>query len=81
MDIIIGVILLVFAAAMLFGKPIKIEITHNHIINGAPEEVVIPTPEEDREKARELKGMEAALNTLNTIMMGGEFIETGNENR
>lgn len=72
MDILVAATLLIAAVAIFVQKPVKIEITHKHVLD-TPEEQRLKDPNETEKVAADVeKTMNAVIQNLNHIMNGGE---------
>lgn len=70
MDIIIATMLIIIAAAMMLGKPLKLEIKHQY--PDPPKEEHLKDPNKIDEDAAVSDAVADVLATLNDIMIGGD---------
>lgn len=72
MDIIIATLILIVAVAMMFNKPVRIEITHKHVANDTLIQETISDPNNPDDVAVE-DTVASVIQTINAIMNGGEL--------
>lgn len=74
MDVLVAGAFLIVAVALFMQKPIKVEVTHKHIIE--QQEVLIQDPNEvDKTAAEVEKSMNTVIRNLNSILNGGDDVE------
>lgn len=74
MDVLVAGAFLIVAVALFMQKPIKVEVTHKHIIE--QQEVLIQDPNEvDKTAAEVEQSMNTVIRNLNSILNGGDDVE------
>lgn len=74
MDVLVAGTFLIVAVALFMQKPIKVEVTHKHIIE--QQEVLIQDPNEvDKTAAEVEQSMNTVIRNLNSILNGGDDVE------
>lgn len=74
MDVLVAGTFLIVAVALFMQKPIKVEVTHKHIIE--QQEVLIQDPNEvDKTAAEKEQSMNTVIRNLNSILNGGDDVE------
>ena len=74
MDILVAAVLLIVAVGLVCKRPIKLEITHKHIVETNDAVIVDPNTNDksDPEVERSINGVIASINE---ILNGGESID------
>lgn len=75
MDILVAGLLLVVAVGFFVQKPIKVEVTHKHIVEAQPEERIIDPNKTDKLEKEVVNSMNAVISNMNAILNGGEIVE------
>lgn len=77
MDIIIAAAMLLVAVGVLFKRPIRVEVTHRHVVEGQEtKDLGITDPNEVNTDPEIERNMTRIIQDINAIMNGGEpYIE------
>lgn len=74
MDILVAAALLILSVALFVQKPIKVELTHKHVLEQPEQQEVLKDPNEIDKTAKEVEqSMNTVIQNLNAIMNGREI--------